>query len=188
MRVDYGIIMARGDSARMGSPKGACLIQGKSLLELSCSVFDELDIPVVIVTTPSLLKTYKNLVNNCNWLLFPEGHGTARTCKYAYNDLSEQATHFWLMPLDLPSVKTETATIIQQESINNPDSIIVPFYKGQRGHPVVMPVESFKDVDEELWQLEMRDVIESLTCSIINLQVDDCGIIEDCDTQSDLEK
>ncbi len=188
MRVDYGIIMARGDSARMGSPKGACLFQGKSLLELSCSIFDNLDIPVVIVTTPSLLKTYKNLVNNCNWLLFPEGEGTARTCKYAYNDLSEQVTHFWLMPVDLPSVKIETVKIIQQESINNQDSIIVPFYEEQRGHPVVMPVQSFKDIDEKLWQLEMRDVIKSSTYRIVNLQVDDCGIIEDCDVQSDLEK
>jgi len=188
MRVDYGIIMARGDSARMGSPKGACLFQGKSLLELSCSIFDNLDIPVVIVTTPSLLKTYKNLVNNCNWLLFPEGEGTARTCKYAYNDLSEQVTHFWLMPVDLPSVKIETVKIIQQESINNQDSIIVPFYEEQRGHPVVMPVQSFKDIDEKLWQLEMRDVIKSSTYRIVNLQVDDCGIIEDCDVPSDLAK
>lgn len=172
----------------MGSPKGACLFQGKSLLELSCSVFDKLDIPEVVVTTPSLLKTYKDLVHKCDWLLFPDGQGTARTCKYAYNNLSEQATHFWLMPLDLPSVKIETAKLIQQESINNPGSIIVPFYKEQRGHPVVMPVESFKDIDEKLWQLEMRDVIRSSTCRIINLQVDDCGIIEDCDVRSDLER
>jgi molybdenum cofactor cytidylyltransferase len=188
MRVDHGIIMARGDSKRMGSPKGAVLFNGKPLLEHSCKPFGQNGIKFTVVTTPELLACYEKLIGECSWLLYRAGEGTARTCKYAFDDLRYRATHLWLMPIDLPSVKKETVVKIKEASLANNDSVIIPTYNELRGHPVVVPITSFEKIDEQLWQLEMRDVINSLSCEIKYLQVDDHGIVNDCDTQSDLEK
>ncbi len=74
---------------------------------------------------------------------------------------------------------------IVQCHLETPDKIIVPLYKGKRGHPSLFP----KPVIDEVFNgLNLRDIINRDSSRIRILSVDDEGVILDMDTREDYEK
>ena len=60
-RRDWGVILARGDSARMGRPKGLCRLPGDaaSFLASICGLYARAGLPVAVVTRPDLGSLYR---------------------------------------------------------------------------------------------------------------------------------
>jgi CTP:molybdopterin cytidylyltransferase MocA len=82
-------------------------------------------------------------------------------------------------------VSAGTLKSIVQCYLENPDKIIIPLYKGKRGHPSLFP----KPVIDEVFEgLTLRDIINRDSSRIRILSVDDEGVILDMDTKEDYER
>jgi len=199
-RGDYAIILARGASSRMGRPKGLLPCPGKTnvtFLQSIASVYQGLEIPVLVVTTVDLVKTYEqNLTGEFSGQVIgcPAGGETGQTLKYGWQTVDGQATHLWAHPVDLPLVATETLGQLKSHSLAHPQRLLRPGYAGDPGHPVVIPVAGLDSpLAAELWQqAPMREVIAvaqklgHIEQSMI-VPVNDPGVVMDFDSPADLE-
>ena len=86
---------------------------------------------------------------------------------------------------DHPLVSTGTLKSIVQCHLETPDKIIIPLYKGKKGHPSFFPKPV---IDEVFVGLNLRDIINKDSSRIRFLDVDDEGVILDMDTKEDYER
>jgi len=86
---------------------------------------------------------------------------------------------------DHPLVSSGTLKSIVQCYLETPDKIIIPLYKGKRGHPSLFP----KPVIEEIFdEYTLRDIVTKDPNRIRLVDVQDEGVILDIDTREDYEK
>jgi len=86
---------------------------------------------------------------------------------------------------DHPLVLSETIMGLVNAHRSNPDSILIPLYRGRRGHPTLFPRKAIEDI----FSLEtLRDVIANRAESVRAMDVDDEGVVLDLDTPEDYER
>jgi len=86
---------------------------------------------------------------------------------------------------DHPLVSSETIKELVNVHLSVPDSILIPVYKGGRGHPTLFPRKTIEDI----YSVEtLRDLIASRSGSVRAVDVDDEGVILDMDTPEDYER
>ncbi len=86
---------------------------------------------------------------------------------------------------DHPLISVETLMSLIQCFIETPDKIVIPLYKGKRGHPNLFP----RHVIEEIFEGgTLRDIIHKDSDRIRCLDVQDEGVILDMDTKKDYKR
>ncbi|MFT5232936.1 MAG: CTP:molybdopterin cytidylyltransferase MocA [Candidatus Krumholzibacteriia bacterium] len=199
-RRDRVIIMARGESSRMGQPKGALSSPGDSGISFLGKIVDLYSrngLGGIVVTTLELTELYQSLLDTEDGFEvhgFSGGGDTARTLAYGWSALGKSATHVWAHPVDLPMVANTTIVRLKKESLRSPEEILRPCFKDRIGHPVVLPTEgSIGFGESHLWRDgPMRSIIaeakrEGDRGAQRLVPVDDMGVVFDFDEPSDLE-
>ena len=86
---------------------------------------------------------------------------------------------------DHPLVSAGTIAAIVSSHRVSSDSIIIPSYHGQRGHPTLFPLPYIEDIFR---CMNLRQVIAAHAEKVRLAEVDDEGIILDLDTPEDYER
>ncbi len=185
-RRDWAVILARGDSRRMGAPKGCVVLRDdpRPLLRRVAELHDAAGRALCIVTTPALAALYAPLLPRRLrpvWALHPPGGDTAASVLVAAARLAGRATHLWLHPVDVPLVAAATCELLAAASARRPDAVIVPVVGERRGHPVVAPLAAWLDGDPAACDGPMRDLIDAAGIAVIRLPVTDAGVARDFD-------
>ncbi len=189
-RRDEALILARGDSVRMGRPKGLCVAADdpRPLVVRIADAHLEAGRPVTVVTQEDLKASYAEVLGArpVRWATPPPGEGTARSALAGLYDAADRATHLWLHPVDVPRVAPDTMAALADASRAQPEAVIVPEHEGAPGHPVVAPTRPAGD----LWPPDapgsMRDLLRSGRWTLHVLPCDDPGTTDDLDTPADL--
>lgn len=91
----------------------------------------------------------------------------------------------WLvLPADLPLIQPHTLRQMAQAPMRS--DIVVPYYQGQRGHPVRFATVCARALAACQGQAGAAHVMQQYTVS--TLEVDDIGCVFDIDTPADLER
>jgi CTP:molybdopterin cytidylyltransferase MocA len=88
--------------------------------------------------------------------------------------------------VDHPFVKKETYQVLVGASERFPRKIIIPTYRGRRGHPVVVPREVITEIIGAPDGMTLRDIIREHDDLVLEQAVDDTGILKDIDSEADL--
>jgi CTP:molybdopterin cytidylyltransferase MocA len=93
---------------------------------------------------------------------------------------------FLIALADHPMVSMETIKSLCRCHAENPEKIIIPAYKGKRGHPTLFP----RPVVEEIFSsgLTLRDLIKGKPDRMKLLEVPDEGVLMDLDTMEDYQR
>jgi CTP:molybdopterin cytidylyltransferase MocA len=200
-RLDCVVILARGASRRMGQPKGLLRCPGaedRTFLGAIAANYAELDLPLVVVTTPDLVEPYQEIVSKISPGTVV-GHGpggdTARTVRQGAVAGDSQWTHLWTHPVDMPLIKAKTLRQLWQQSRQNPLDIVRPVYNGCPGHPVICPAKGLMPLwDHGIWlESAMREVI-ALALQLGHIEksvlvpIKDPGVVTDFDSPADLDR
>jgi CTP:molybdopterin cytidylyltransferase MocA len=193
-RCDWAVLMARGDSRRMGQPKGLCRLPGveRTFLEVITGLYRDAGHPVAVVTTDDLAAQYRRCCPELwvdAWLLRTRGGGTAETVMAALADLADRATHLWLHPVDLPGVAADSLAAIRCCSQAHPGAVIVPEFQGIPGHPVVLPTGPFEfligwpipTAQMRPWLLELTAPGPKRVAPLQTISLEDVGVVTDYD-------
>jgi molybdenum cofactor cytidylyltransferase len=128
---------------------------------------------------------------------FAQENATVVTCKLAVDGMghslaagvqAESDADGWLVALgDMPHVRADTIRAVA-EKLATAAGIVVPTYRGERGHPVAFG-SRFK---EELLSLSgdtgARVLLKLHADQVVRLDVDDPCVLQDIDTPSDLAR
>jgi molybdenum cofactor cytidylyltransferase len=86
---------------------------------------------------------------------------------------------------DHPLVSPETFFTLLRNHCKNPDRIIVPFYRGRRGHPTLFPARAIKEIFSGL---RLNEIVNRTPGRLICIDVNDEGVLLDMDTPEDYRK
>jgi CTP:molybdopterin cytidylyltransferase MocA len=99
--------------------------------------------------------------------------------------VDRDATGVMVCLCDHPLIRPETFESMISAHSRTPGAIIIPVYRGRKGHPTLFPRLDLEDLGTHA---TLRDVIGRHRAKISLLDVEDEGVILDMDTPEDYRK
>lgn len=143
------IILAAGDSKRMGTPKGILDYYGKPFLSRQIECLTEIGFSEIIVVLGKDKDFYQEKILELNKAKItvnpnPE-EGQFSSIKCGLNEVLEShKSGVFILPLDVPSPKKEVWKQLAFYLDLSDASVLIPQFKGKKGHPVLLS-EEFKN-------------------------------------------
>lgn len=182
-----GLLLAAGFSRRYGAPKLVELMSPDTLMaELSCRNLMQGTDRVIAVVRPEQHELAQALMKTgADVRSFEEAHrGMGATLSFAVR--SAPSADGWLIALaDMPLIKASTIRKIT-ESLRSGSSLVMPAYRGQRGHPVGFNRTHYPALIQLEGDRGARSIIVGHADATTLISVDDAGILQDIDTPDDL--
>ncbi|MBT3529389.1 MAG: nucleotidyltransferase family protein [Gammaproteobacteria bacterium] len=179
------IVLAAGFSRRFGGNKlNAKLSNNKTVFQQTIERLTE-SVPEVIVVSRAdiapILQPYHSDVR----IFSGADQGMGSTLAFAIQQIQNwDACLICLadMPFINPASYRAIADLIE------PNSIVVPSYSGQIGNPVAFSSEYFPELSCLQGDSGGRTLMKKHTENIIKLNLEDAGILQDIDTEDDLQR
>ena len=179
------IILAAGQSKRMGKPKPLLRFGDKTFLEQIISVLKLSDVDRITVVLGAEAETIKNSVDlsgtniviNKDYL-----KGQLSSLIAAIEDTPEETEAILLCLADAPFVSKEVVNKIVSKfgETNNP--IIVPVFNGKRGHPTLFSKSLFNELLNAPEDQGARYVLYSNEEKVLEVEISESGFLIGIDT------
>jgi molybdenum cofactor cytidylyltransferase len=188
MRNIAPVILAAGDSSRMGHPKallplGADTFLTRILKTLGCL---QLPTPCVVLgrhqslIRPLLISHQVRIVTNP----YPE-RGQISSLKLALESLEPGCEGCMVWPVDQPQVSTELVRDLVELFVGSAVAIAMPRYEGRAGHPAIFGLELIEELLNAPLDTNPKLIIARRRSQAAWLTTKECGTIEDIDTPED---
>ena len=191
------VILAAGDSTRMGSPKAALLTPGgttfvaRIVQTLRDASVDDLVIvtgrhhdAVVAAIARNERSTPPRIVRNPD-----PSRGQLSSLLTGMDVVVTPQTDAVLMTLvDVPLVRVSTVTMVIDTWRRLRAPIVRPAIGDQHGHPVIFDRAVFDELRRAPLDAGAKSVVRAHEHEIVNVPVDDEGCVRDVDTPSDYEE
>ena len=185
------IILAAGESKRMGSPKMLLDFGGVSMLEkviMNVKAAPVEDILVVLgAYSDKIRKIAVNAgVRYCYNEIYKEGMLSSVQC--GFRNLPEGIDAALVFQGDQPFITSEVAIIVLNEFINTGKGIIIPVHNAKRGHPLLVAKKYFNEVGKLDSRRGLRSLSEIFNEDVKEVSVKEEGILRDFDTFEQYKK
>ena len=190
MRIE-GILLAAGESRRMGFPKPLLRLNGETFLShiaaTMLAVVERLVIVLgahreaVIAAVPADKRI--STVENPSYKL-----GQLSSIKTGLMAISARADAALVHLVDHPLVLPETFSLIAEEYNSSRKLIVVTRCEGRGGHPVLFDRATFNELQQAPLSAGARAVVKADATRLIHVDVDDPGVLLDLDTPADLAR
>jgi molybdenum cofactor cytidylyltransferase len=187
-----GLILAAGESRRMGRDKALLTYHGRSFLETIIHNLGAAGIDKVTVVLGHHAETIQRAVNLADVRVvvnhdYPRGQTSSLQLGLAAAAAdSPQAVILCLV--DHPAISSEVMGKLREsfESIHRP--VLIPTYKGQRGHPIVISQALFRELLALPPEEAANTIIRKYRDATQFVEVADPGILLDVDDPTAYER
>jgi len=181
-----GLILAGGESRRMGSPKALLDFDGETFLDRLILTLAGACSPVIVVLgcEPQRIRAglrcaeLATIVTNQDYR-----RGQLSSLQLGLAAVPPEAEGVMFTPVDYPAVRPSTiARIARRFQTRQPNEwLVVPCSQGRRGHPVCLVCDLIPEFLALAGDAQARDVIRGHRQQTVYEDVDDAGILEDVD-------
>jgi molybdenum cofactor cytidylyltransferase len=185
------LVLAAGESRRMGYPKALLRYRGRTFLE---SILDAAAAAGIEKKLIAIAPDGDKMLENCdlqNASLIrnesPEAGpiGSVRAGVRAVFNHPVEALLVW--PVDHPHVSVATVQALVARFYETKGAIVVPAYRGRRGHPVLFSRSVFEELLEAPDSEGARAIVRKDPGRVIEVPVDDGAVLEGIDTPAQYE-
>jgi molybdenum cofactor cytidylyltransferase len=186
----WAIILAAGESKRMGTPKPFLKFRRKSFIE---RIYDDVQAAGVERTIIVFARKDRDgaealpLADACIVWNSRVERGQIYSLKLALRQVSPDADGILVCLADHPCVRKSTYKAIVRQAQRNPGRIIIPVYGGKRGHPVIFPRPLFGALKRASLETGAREIVKKYTSSVVEWRTSDAGVTTDIDTPAAYE-
>jgi len=187
----WAIILAAGESKRMGSPKMLLPFKGRSMIEnvisnVSKSKADEI-IVVLGAYFDELSLLMKRLeVSYCFNDNYMKGMLSSVQC--GFNNLPPDYKAALVFQGDQPLIPPAAVDRVIDEYFRSGKGIIVPVFKNRKGHPLLVD-KKYKDEIEKLLPEEgLHSLLDKFAHDLLEVETEEPGILKDFDTYDEYRK
>lgn len=182
------IILAAGESKRMGSPKMLLPFRNKTVIE---TVIENVmaagleDVILVLGAEMDKIRkfTEKYPVRHCHNENYKSGMLSSVRCGFAFLPAGCRAT--LVMPGDQPMIKPKEIIRVMEAYRDSGKGLVMPVYKKKRGHPLMVDARYFEEVQEIPEEEGLRRLSVIHPDDVSEVKTDDSGVLNDIDTRED---
>jgi len=181
------VILAAGDSRRMGQPKALLTVGGETFLGRWLRLLAEARIGAVRVVLGhdgAVIRARVPLPDEQVVLQPHPEEGMLSSLRLGMDSLPAGLDGLFLCPVDHPRVETELIAKLAAEF--QPGLVVVPIHGGRRGHPVLFAADLFAELRTAPLDEGARAVVRADPGRVLEVPAD-AGILADIDTQDEYE-
>ena len=185
------VVLAGGKSSRMGQVKQLLPLDGRPLLAHTLENLRASKVSEIVVVLGYSADTIRQQLDLRDVTVavnedYEQGMGTS--LRVGLSALDQRTGAALIVLADQPFVHSATYDQIIHQYQQSSASIVVPFYQGFRGNPVLLDRSVFPEVMALRGDVGCRAIFGNHTDGIRKVAVDDIGVLVDIDTQDDLAK
>jgi CTP:molybdopterin cytidylyltransferase MocA len=182
------LILAAGYGTRIGKPKLMLEKNGESFLSIILKNLQDSPLDKICCITNKDNTEWVNTnfpdlqtIINAN----PE-NGMLSSVYRGVNFKQSNSEGYLIIPVDHPFVKKETYNILVEKFLENPESIIKPYFQNSHGHPIIIPQSLIKNIPESGIKIGLKEIIKKSGLNQIIVETDDEGILKNINYPGDL--
>jgi molybdenum cofactor cytidylyltransferase len=175
------IILAAGESRRMGRPKALLPFRGGTFISVLAETLGSCCSPVYAVFGFDAEQLMKNAPPSVVAVENPDyRQGMLTSLQAGLHALGELPEHILFTLVDHPAV--EPGTVLALLSAKHSGArLIMPRYAGKRGHPVIVRREIAQEIVTEPATWKLNQVLDRHAGEIHYVDVNDPGVCDDID-------
>lgn len=187
-----GILLAAGESRRMGSPKALLPYEGQTFIARICHAFLTAGVGELIVVLgaweeklrPALPQhpALRTVVNSQYRL------GQLSSLTRGLGALSPESEAAVMNLVDHPLISAETIAALIASFRADPLPIIIASHQGKRGHPVLFSSQVYGELLAAPLDKGAKVVVRKDPARVREVPLDDPGILADIDTPEDYRR
>lgn len=186
-----GIILAAGNSERMGRPKALLPLGAKTFLQHALEALSAAGVDDVFVVCGRDARRIRgrHLVHPNRIVENPDpGQGQLSSLKIGLAAAREEnatAAVAWL--IDHPSVSPTTLKVLL-ESLDGDTDFVRPRYNGKNGHPLVISRRIFDRIADMPLDKGLKPLFSSSEVTVKTVEVVDANVVQDIDTPEEYQR
>ena len=184
------ILLAAGESKRMGKPKQLMPMGKSTLLEQAIDnlLNSSVDETIVVVGHKAAEITKKIANRPLKIAINPDYRNGMSTSIIAGLILVNPRSQAVMLALaDQPLVESQTINQLIEAFNNHDKGITVPTHRGKRGHPVIFDIKYKAELFKLKGDIGGREIIQNHPDDVLKVAVDSESVISDIDTQDDYQ-
>lgn len=185
------IILAAGESKRMGQPKMLLPWGGSTVLQTVITAFQTAGVKDILAITGGAHDQVDALIGHTVQTFFNENYqqGEMLSSIQAGLRVKMRNAQAALIALgDQPQIQVKTIKLILQKYKQTKASLIVPSYKMHRGHPWLVALEFWQEILSMQPTESAREFLERHTRDIHYVELNTPTILQDLDTPEEYIK
>ena len=184
------VILAAGRSTRMGRPKQILPIRGRPMLQEVLGIFRRTRVGRVVVVLGANARKVRHSVDFQQEVVvlnrrFAEGMGSSLRIGLA--SIGDDADAVIVALGDQPLLSPATVNRVIEAYLNSRARVVVPVFNGRRGHPDLFDKVLFPQIMNVQGDAGAREVVEKCRRGLLEVAVEDEGVLVDIDTPADYE-
>jgi len=184
----WAIVLAAGESKRMGFPKMLLDFGGKTMIEMVIGNIKNAGLDNIMV----VLGTYNGLLAKIVKKV---------SVRYCYNDdykegmLSSVKCGFRNLPSDIeaavvfqgdqPFIRPGAIIAVLNGFRSSGRGIVVPVFRNKRGHPILIGNQYINEVEKLDTRIGLRSLMYQFSEEVLEVKTEEPGILRDFDTYDD---
>jgi CTP:molybdopterin cytidylyltransferase MocA len=176
-----GVVLAAGNGSRFGEPKAPVVYEGERLVDRAVRLLREAGCDPVFV----ILGAWEGSVDGALVIVnhgWEEGMGSSLRIALKWVNATTEADYALITLVDLPQLTSEAIARVK----NAESGIAVAAFDGERGHPVRIPREHFRElIDTVIGDEGARSFIQGRE-DVALVEVGDVASGKDIDRPADL--
>jgi CTP:molybdopterin cytidylyltransferase MocA len=184
------IILAAGCSSRMGTLKPILKLGKQTILKRAISLFQDFGLEDVIVVVGHRANELISQVEECGARAITNEQferGMFSSVQAGVNALRPESEAFFVLPADIPLVRTQTIRDLLGAYLGGNSKIVFPTYLGKRGHPPLISASYRNEILSYSGGDGLRGFFRKHDRDSEQVEVADEMILFDLDTPADYE-
>jgi molybdenum cofactor cytidylyltransferase len=184
------IVLAAGESKRMGRPKQLLPFRGSTLLgQITENLLQSQAAEIIVVLgyqaekiIPQIAPEPVKIVVNPD---FDQGMSSSIKCGLSH--ISEAADGVMIVLGDQPLIEKETIDLLIEKHRQSEHGIILPVYEGIRGHPVIFKMKYKDELLRLTGDIGGKQIVERHPSDVLEVAVDSQSVVISIDVESDYQ-
>jgi molybdenum cofactor cytidylyltransferase len=180
-----GLILAAGESSRMGTDKATLSYRGRTFLEAIAQTLGEADIErLVVVLGHHAQEIQRQIKIGTAQVVVNTDYRSGQTSSLQVGLralLADDPEAVLLCLVDHPAVAAETVRRLVATFRQSSAPVVIPTYQGRRGHPVLIGREVFDELLQLACDAGADSVVRKHRPATCFVEVEDEGVVIDVD-------
>ena len=187
----WAIILAAGESKRMGSPKMLLPFKGRSMIENVISNVSKSKADEIIVVLGAYFDELSLLMKRLDVsYCFNDNYmkGMLSSVQCGFKNLPHDYKAALVFQGDQPLIPPAVVDRVIDEYIHSCKGIIVPVFNSRRGHPLLVDKKYRGEIEKLLPDEGLHSLLDKFGEDLLEVETGEPGILRDFDTYDEYRK